>query len=150
MPNLETRPVEWIMICARGEFAFEPAANFRHVDTHLAYEYPVFGNLDDSAVHRCLNSAFHDQRVAIGNLCALQLDVRSYDQSADRLAGVDGLEVSALPRSAQLRSVRRCLWSVRSTAQDSVPPAFRCRRFARIGADLLLLGEAVEHGVLGC
>ena len=65
-----------------GEFAREPAADFRNIDAGGAREGAAGRNLNHSAVHRGLDVAFDDQRVAVGDLDAFQLDIRADDEAA--------------------------------------------------------------------
>src|SRR6266446_6221182 len=48
------------------------------------------GDLDDAAVHRSLHATFDHQRVAVGDLGALQLDVRTDDQLAHAFTAGSG------------------------------------------------------------
>ena len=49
---------------------------------HLAGKDAVLGNLYHAAVHRGFDATLYDERVAIGNLNAFQLDVRTDDELA--------------------------------------------------------------------
>ncbi|MNC90310.1 hypothetical protein D3C83_63920 [compost metagenome] len=67
---------------ARRKFAFEAATDFGDVDADRSREHAVLGNLDYAAIHRSFDAAFDDERIAVGNFHALQLDVRADDQLA--------------------------------------------------------------------
>ena len=51
------------------------------VDADLAGKGAVFSDADDAAVHRRFDAAFDDQRVAVEDFSALELDVGADDQA---------------------------------------------------------------------
>src|SRR6185503_9143657 len=69
-------------LLAGGQVALEAPVDLRDVDAHRAGEHTLLRDLDDAAVHRRLDPAFDHQRVAVGDLRSLQLDVGTYDQLA--------------------------------------------------------------------
>jgi hypothetical protein len=73
---------------ARSEFTFEAAVNFGNIDADRAGENAVLGNLNDPAVHRGFDTAFNDQRVAVGNLGTFEFDVGAHDELA-AFSGID-------------------------------------------------------------
>ena len=78
-------------LLARSQFTVEATMDFGDVDPHGAKESAVLGNLNDTAVHRCLDPAFDDQRVAVGDFGALEFDVGTDDQAATaRFFGTTG------------------------------------------------------------
>src|SRR5712692_5465641 len=81
---------------SRGQLALEAPADFGDIDAGLAHEDAVLGDLDDAAVHRSLYATFDDQRIAVGDFGALQLDVRTDDQLAHAFtAGSGGFRITA-------------------------------------------------------
>src|SRR5882672_6294131 len=69
-------------LLARGQLALETPSNFGDVDTGFAHEHAMLSDLDHTAVHRRLDPALDDKRVAIGDLGTLQLDIGTHDQLA--------------------------------------------------------------------
>src|SRR5712691_9204944 len=77
-------------LLSRGQLALETPADFGDVDARLAHEDAVLGDLDDATVHRSLYAAFDHQRVAVGDLGAFQLDVRTDYQLAHAFTARSG------------------------------------------------------------
>jgi hypothetical protein len=69
-------------LTAGGQLAVESPEDLRHVDAHLAGERAVLGDANDPTVHGRFHPSFHDQRVAIENFGALELDIGSDDEPA--------------------------------------------------------------------
>ncbi|CAI06632.1 hypothetical protein ebA958 [Aromatoleum aromaticum EbN1] len=69
---------------ARSKFAIEPAADFSNVDADRPCERAAFGDANDAAVHRRFDAAFDDQRIAIQDFRAFELDFGPDDEAAAR------------------------------------------------------------------
>jgi hypothetical protein len=65
-----------------GEVAIELPVNLRDIDLSRALESAELRNLNHPRIHRRLDRALHHQGVAIGDLDALELDVRANGQLA--------------------------------------------------------------------
>src|SRR5688572_30436821 len=88
-------------LLADGELALEAAVDLGDVDARSALEHALLGDLDHAAVHGRLDAAFHDERVAIGDLDTLQLDVGPDDELAALALGGTGR------RGGRMRALRR-------------------------------------------
>src|SRR4051812_41278587 len=64
-------------LLAHRELAFEAAVDLRLVDRDRALERAVLGDFEHARVESRLDAAFDDQRVAVADFYALQLDVRT-------------------------------------------------------------------------
>jgi alkyl hydroperoxide reductase subunit F len=67
---------------AHGQVAVKAAADFRDVDLGRALERADLGDLHQARIHGRLDQAFDDQRVAVGDLDPLELDVGADDELA--------------------------------------------------------------------
>jgi len=67
-------------LLAHRQLAFETAVDLGVVDGDRALEHAVLGDLEHARVERRFDAAFDDQRVAIADLDALDLDLRADDQ----------------------------------------------------------------------
>src|SRR5258706_1662213 len=67
-------------LLAHRELALEAAVDLGVVDRDRALEHAVLGDLEHARVEGRLDAAFDDQRIAVADLDALQLDVRADDQ----------------------------------------------------------------------
>jgi hypothetical protein len=94
-------------LLAHGEAAVEHAADFGDVDFGRALELALLGDLHQARIHGRFDQAFDHERVAIGDLDALELDVRADGELAAAFLG-NGVRL-------QQRSVRL---AVRSATRD--------------------------------
>src|SRR5258706_15431037 len=67
-------------LLAHRQLALEAAADLGVVDRDRALEHAVLGDLEPARVEGRLDAAFDDQRVAIADLDALDLDLRTDDE----------------------------------------------------------------------
>src|SRR5687767_12536800 len=67
-------------LLAHRDLAFEAAANLGLVDGDGALEHAMLGDLEHARIERGFDTAFDDQRVAIADLDAFDLDVVADDQ----------------------------------------------------------------------
>src|SRR6266446_6221184 len=106
----------------------------------------VLGDLDDAAVHRSLHATFDHQRVAVGDLGALQLDVRTDDQLAHAFtAGSGGFRITAqvgLRRFAP-EGLRLCGFVTGRTQRFLQPAAVR--RLPARGLRKISPAKIVQH-----
>src|SRR5204863_9701742 len=136
-------------LLSRGELALETPSDFSDVDTGLAHEDSVLGNLDDATVHRGLHATFDHQRVAVGDLGALQLDVRTHYQLAHGFtAGPGGFRATRTNAQVGFRTFDpegfRLFGVVARRAQGFLQPAvlrLRARRLREISP-----AKIVQHG----
>jgi hypothetical protein len=75
---------------AHGQIAVEATADFGQIDLGGAAERALFGDLHQARIHGGLDRALDQQGVAIGDLNALQFDVRAHGELAAALAGRGG------------------------------------------------------------
>src|SRR5688572_31452604 len=64
-------------LLAHRDLAFEAAADLGLVDGDRALEHAVLGDFQNARVQRGVNTAFDHKRVAVADLDAFQLDVRT-------------------------------------------------------------------------
>src|SRR6185369_7366303 len=89
----------------RRHLAAERAADLGHVDVDLAAEGALLRDLDRTAVHRRLDASLDDQRVAVVDFHALQLDVGTHDETAATgFLGLHGRHVGYWRRRRSARS----------------------------------------------
>ena len=118
---------------AGGQLAGEVTVDFCDVDRDVSLERAGLRDLHRLAVDRGFDLAFDDEHVAVGNLDALELDLRTDPKLASRRIGADrrDLRVSLFVRRVG-RRIRHC----NVVAQDGRGG----RRDARIGRELLRTG----------
>jgi len=131
---------------SRSELALETPSDFGDVDADLAHENAVLRDLDDTAVHRSLHATFDHQRVAVGDLGALQLDVRTdYQLAHGFTAGPGRLRSTAQVgfRTFDPKGFHLCGF-VTGCAQRFLQPAVR--RLQARGLQDISPAKIVQHG----
>jgi hypothetical protein len=98
-------------LLAHGEAAVEHAADLGDVDFGRALELALLGDLHQARIHGGFDQAFDHERVAIGDLDALELDVRADGELAAAFLG-DGAVAAAF---------RPPCWAVSDEGLTGVP-----------------------------